>query len=104
MWVLISHLRNPPGSYPYTQTTGIHHKFPATSDIKEQARIVADFRAGNGLPRATFAEALYDVDTYQCERLGYMREYCYNTDQTYEAVTPALRKPSGGCGGCGAKV
>lgn len=101
MWVLKSHLNNPPGNFPYEQTEGIRKKFEATSLINEQAYRVADFRKGNGLPRATFEEALQDVDMYQCQRLGYMPSYCYNTEQSYDQVAPAVR-PKAGC--CGARV
>lgn len=103
MFRLKRHDHAPPGGYPYEQTEGIRHKFKAHPDINDQARIVSDFRAGNGLPRATFAESLQDVDEYQCSpyRLNGNRKWCHTSDHSYVETTPKLKKKAG-C--CGAKV
>jgi len=106
MWVLKSQLRCPPGSFPYEQTEGISKKFEASPLLEEQAHRVADFRKGNGLPRATVAEALQDIDCYTCARLGNNRRFCYDTDRTYAEVSPMANRASGGggCHGCGAVI
>lgn len=105
MWVLKSHLKCPPGSFPYEQTEGINRKFESWPLIEEQARRVADFRKGNGLPRATVPEALQDIDLYTCWRLGNNPRFCYNTDRSYSDVSPmGQRTATGGCRGCGARV
>lgn len=97
---------NPPGNYPYEQTTGIYHQFPALPLIEAQATTVQQFRAGNGLPRASFLECLEDVDSYQCQRLGNPTRFCVETDAAQPIValnesSPAIAPP---CRGCGAPV
>lgn len=103
---LRTHDINPPGNYPYEQTTGIYHNFAAVPSIESQARAVAQFRRGNNLPRSSDAEALEDVDAYQCQRLGNMGMWCVentpNAPRTV-AATHAI-SGSGGCRGCGAAV
>lgn len=103
MWVLKRTDRVPPGSYPYEQTEGIYRKFEATPDIEAQASLVADFRKGNNLPRATKPEAYQDIVLYTCQRLGNMPQYCMDTESKAMFV-PTTVQPHGGCGGCGAKV
>lgn len=84
------------------QTQGIQRKFEATSDIPSQAHTVADFRKGNNLERATVQEAAIDIDTFTCQRLGNMKEYCMDTEgKAYVSPVPV---PSAGCGTCGAKI
>lgn len=105
MWVLKSHLKCPPGSFPYEQTEGINRKFESTPLIEEQANRVVAFRKGNGLSRASFPEALQDIDAYTCYRLGNNPRFCYNTEKSFSEVAPmAHRGKTGGCGGCGASV
>lgn len=103
-WRLKTHTTCPPGEYRYEQTQGVIRKFKQHSDINTLSREVAAFRAANRLPRATFAEALEDVDFFNCQRLGFGEAWCYNTDKNFAATTPKLAKASGGCGACGAKV
>ncbi len=102
MWVLKRYDQCPPGSFPYEQTQGIRKKFEATSDIESQAHLVADFRKANGLERATVPEAATDIDTYTCQRLGNMKEFCRDTEG--KAYSPPVSPPRGGCGGCGAHL
>lgn len=92
----------PPGSFPYEQTQGIYRKFEATSDIDAQAHIVADFRKANGLLRATVSEAYEDIVIFTCERLGRMKEFCYDTDG--KPYSPPITQASRGCGACGARI
>lgn len=98
---------SPPGGYPFEQTTGIGRSFPSVPIIEDQARAVAAFRAGNGLPRSSFKEALEDVDCYQCQRLGNINSFCVDTDPQAHIVamgptSPLINPP--GCGGCGAPI
>ncbi len=102
MWVLKRTDICPPGSFPYEQTQGIRRKFEATSDIESQAHLVADFRKANGLERATVSEAAQDIDEYTCQRLGFMKAYCRDTEG--KPYSPPVSPPRGGCGGCGARV
>src|ERR1044071_5844521 len=100
---LRSYEESPPGGYPYTQRRGIKRNFPSVPVIEEQPRIVADFRAGNGIPRATIAEALEDIDAWTCWRLGNMRQYCVPVDDEARAsvalgVSSAIVQPCAGCG------
>lgn len=98
MFRLKSHLNAPPGSFSYEQTQGIYRKFDATPLIDQLAYLVADFRKGNQLPGATFEEALADVDFYNCQRLGFMERWCYNTDKSFAQTSIP---PKRGCGTCG---
>jgi hypothetical protein len=100
------HDQTPPGGYPYEQTEGIRHKWGFSVDFEGRAREVADFRAGNNLPRASFEEALEDIDVYQGIRLGCMEQWFYNPDAPYSATSTTIRRKAsgGGCGGCGAKL
>lgn len=102
-WRLINHRVCPPGEFIYEQTEGVRRKFPAGPDIEALARVVAEFRQANKVPRGTFAAALEDIDAYTCQRIGNHRDWCYNTDRSYAETTPAAR-PQGGCGGCGARM
>ncbi len=102
MWVLKRTDQVPPGSFPYEQTDGIRKKFEATSDIDAQAHLVADFRLANNLPRATVEQAATDIDTFTCQRLGNMSEFCRDTEG--KPYTPPVTVRTGGCGSCGAHV
>lgn len=92
----------PPGSFPYEQTEGLNKKFEATSDLETQAAIVANFRKANSLSRATKEEAWLDINTYTCQRLGFMPRFCMDTEAK-PVFIPATVRPGGGCGACGAK-
>lgn len=97
---------NPPGGFPYEQTIGIYRQFPAVPLIESQAEAVYQFRAGNGLPRASKIEALEDVDCYQCQRLGNPHRFCVETEPgqavvSLNASSPIVAPP---CRGCGAPV
>lgn len=95
----------PPGGYPYVQNDGKHRVFPTVPVIEDQARIVADFRKANGLPRGTVREALEDVDRFQCQRLGGMSAFCFCSDTAPATVALGTQSPIiSPCAGCGAKV
>ena len=101
-WRLINHHICPPGEFIYEQTEGVRRKFPGQPDINALARTVAEFRLANGLARATAFLALEDIDFFNCQRLGFCLDWCYNTDKSF-ALTSAPKHVSG-CGGCGARV
>lgn len=99
MWVLKNHNDCPPGEFRYEQTlNGILKKFGPSPIIRQVAQTVVDFRKGNQLPGATFEEALQDVDTWNCQRIGNNERWCRSTEQTYAEAQPAVRKPGGCCG------
>lgn len=94
---------SPPGGYPFIQQG--YPPFPAQPMIEAQAKIVSNFRKGNGLPRASIPEALADVDCYQCQRLGNMPQWCVPADSANQVAlpqtAPIIAPP---CQGCGAPV
>jgi hypothetical protein len=101
-------LKNPtlclPGDYRYTQTEGLTHKFEPTVSIKDQAAKVRDFRVGNKLPRATYNEAIEDIDRFNCQRFHCDKRWCFDDDQIGHSTpyeSPVTKKP---CAGCGAKI
>lgn len=96
-WHLRTYDQTPPGGYPYSQN-GVF--FPSQPMIEAQAQIVAAYRSANGLPRATVAEALADVDYYTCQRLGFMPDYCANSGAPPGAAT-YLTAAGGTCKTCG---
>jgi hypothetical protein len=93
----------PPGGFPYVQTEGIHRTFPSVPLIEDQAKRVAAFRRGNKLPRATVSEALDDVSTYTCARLGAGNAFCSDTDIPFQFAAHQ-GVASAPCAGCGAKL
>jgi hypothetical protein len=99
MWILIQYSPFPPGQFPYVQSEGIQKKFFGDCDIHEQAKRVYSFRKGNSLPRATYDEALEDIDCATCKRLGNDPHYCYDTDVGYQTIHPPVGKR--GCATCG---
>lgn len=59
-------------------------------EVWSLAKQIADFRAGNGLPRATPKEALADIETYSCERLHDDPEFC--TQKKTSGVRAAISR------------
>lgn len=92
----------PPGGFSYQQTAGISRYFPPDYSIEELAKIVADFRKGNGLPGADMQSAYNDIEQFTCGRLGAGNQYCFDTDAATN--NPLIVSRGGGCGACGAKV
>ena len=75
--------------------------------IEGLAQQVAARRKANGEPRASYPEALADVDQYQCQRLGYNPAFCIPVQEEQpNIVSVASNAPgmTGGCRGCGAPV
>ncbi len=67
----------------------------------ELATAVSNFRKANKLERQNYVDALEDVDSFNCTRLGNMEQFCYNTDREW---TQIVKLPGSGCGGCGIRV
>lgn len=101
---LKSYAEAPPGTYTYTQVTGISREFPPQPLIEAQAKIVSAFRQGNNLPRASLLETLEDVDRQNCYRLGNNLRWCYYNDQRFVASEFGAFINGKGCAGCGAKL
>jgi len=68
----------PPGGWIFEQTVDGKpiKKFKSMGLVWELARNIADFRAGNGLERATPKEALHDIEEATCVRLHNDPEWC----------------------------
>jgi hypothetical protein len=100
MFRLLSHDNCPPGEFRYDQEfNGRFKKFGPTPLMGELAARVANFRAGNKLPRATQMEALEDIDLFTCQRLGNSPRWTYNTDRSFAELVP--KTSLGGCATCG---
>lgn len=97
---LLSHDKCPPGEFRYEQAfNGKARKFGPTPLIGELAARVASFRAGNGLPRATQIEALEDIDTFTCLRLGNDARWVFSTEKPFSEIVP--NTSLAGCATCG---
>ncbi len=115
---LFSHSNCPPGEFFYKARLEngqeiVHYgvckgvpncrRFGPSPEINTMARELVDWRRGNNLPRATFEAALEDIDFYTCQRLGFDKQWCYDTDKSFAETTTILQS-SGGCSGCGAQI
>jgi hypothetical protein len=107
-WRLRSFDQPLPGAYPYAQygPDGKAQHFPPEPLPEAQARIVLRYRIGNGLPRASYAECLEDVSTYQCFRLKNNPKFCIECTTTgLDNVPLAFNAPGlAPCKGCGVPV
>jgi hypothetical protein len=97
----------PPGSWTYWQTQGISRQFGPDPSVENLARVVASFRAGNGLLRATVKEALFDIGCYTCFRINNDPSFCNAVEEGFTEVvgfnetSPVVAAP---CAGCGAPI
>lgn len=97
----------PPGSWTFWQTTGADRKFGPDPSVENLARTVAGFRAGNGLPRATVREALFDIGCYTCFRINNDPAFCNPFQEGsaevvgFNETSPTVAAP---CAGCGAPI
>lgn len=99
MFRLLSHDKCVPGEFRYEQAFhGRAKKFGPTPLIGELAARVANFRAGNQLPRATQIEALEDIDSFTCLRLGNSPRWTYDTDKAFADLAP--KTSLAGCATC----
>lgn len=106
MYRLKSYKNPVPGSFYYEQTEGIQRKFGPLPMPESIANDVTSFRKANGLPRATYAEALLDVDCYTCARLGNDPAYCWPVAGTFAPATDpnSHSYTQKRCRGCGASI
>lgn len=89
---------SPPGGYCFEQG-----KFKRCEpDLTALARMLLEYRKGNGKGRATLAECIQDVDRFQCLRLGNNPTFCISCDQqqvvAMAASSPYIAPPCHGCG------
>ena len=101
---LRSYDNTPRGGYFFEEFGPKPRKFRGEPVIEALAKQVAAYRSGNGLPRASYHEAMEDVDQYQCRRLGNDPLFCVpcGDDKTELASSPP--GVNGSCKGCGAVV
>jgi hypothetical protein len=68
----------PPGGWILKQTLadGTSKTFKSMGLVWELAEQVADFRAGNGLPRATAKEVVHEIEEQTCARIHNDPAYC----------------------------
>ena len=104
MWVLKSYQSPIPNNYFYVQRTGIYQTFAANAIIEEVAKAVSSFRIANKLPRASLAESLEDVDTFNCEVRQNDPRYCRECVTSFEQARQTHRFVSKTCGSCGTAV
>jgi hypothetical protein len=104
MWILKSYENSLPGNYVYTQTIGIRHTFPSGPVIEELVKLVSAFRIANNLPRASLAETLEDVDTYQCAVQNNNPDYCRDCEGCFEQARSSHRFFAAPCSSCGTPV
>lgn len=97
---LISYELSPPGGFYFKQG---NRNF-AGPVIQAIAQEVAAYRSSNGLPRATFPDALQDVDEYQCQRLGNNPRWCTGTGVVRQFALAQNAPGLAPCASCGAKV
>lgn len=67
-----------PGGWKYVQSLpdGSTRTFHSMNLVWDLAKLIADFRQGNNLPRATVKEALADIEEYSCARLHDDPQWC----------------------------
>jgi len=84
----------PPGGWRFQQTLadGTVKSWASMGLVWELARNIADFRAGNGLPRATPKEALHDIEEATCVRLHNDPSWCIGDKK--KGIRPAIARLS----------
>ena len=84
----------PPGGWRFSETLpdGSTKSWHSMNLVWELAEQIADFRKGNGLPRATAKEALSDIENATCARLHDDPAWCVKKKAPERA--PALAHPS----------
>ena len=104
MFRLLSYEKAPPGEFQYEQAPGPGAKAKRWKSplAYEMAGKIADFRLGNKLPRATKLEALEDISTANCARLGNASRWCYDSDVPFGSESGIVH--AAGCSSCGAKI
>lgn len=94
---------SPPGGYCVEQRSFKR----CEPDITALARMLSEYRKGNGLARSGLPECLQDVDRFQCLRLGNNPTFCISVNSAADVVvalnasSPYVAPP---CRGCGAPV
>lgn len=101
MYHLINPARVIPGEYSYEQTEVIPRKWGRNPDLNQLAKLVSDFRSGNGLSRDSVAEAQADIIQFNAVRLppATRARFFYDSDSPNQPP-PSVKA----CSSCGAKV
>lgn len=88
-----------PGGYAYVQhETGM--RFDGNTPLRAQGKQLEAHRKANGLPRATFAEAIEDIEAATCARVPGM---CYDTNAPAASAAAIMATAWRGCGSCGGR-
>lgn len=99
VWLRSFERNLPPGQFWYQQGS---KKFGSSPEIRSVAERVRNFRKANNLPRASINEALEDIVTFTCNRIGQNPTWCYDTnDPLGVLVSQAASSP---CASCGAQI
>jgi hypothetical protein len=100
MFRLLSHDKCPPGEFRYRESFKGHTKtFGPSPLLNEVAHKLANFRAANGIARSSPAECVQDIDAFTCQRLGNMRDWCYDSDKAVS--NPYVSPTATPCSTCG---
>ena len=96
----------PPGGWILSQTLpgGSTKKFSSMGLIWELAEQIADFRKGNGLPRATAKEAVHDIEEATCARLHNDPAHCVSDKKKGLRAAVSRLSRNAGRAGDGARV
>ena len=78
------------------------HQFGPSPLMDQLAKQYMEFLRGNQLPGADFAQIVAKIDYYTCERLGFNRKFCYDTEKRVAETSPTVLGATGKCGSCGA--
>jgi hypothetical protein len=101
MWLLKSYKQPIPGNYFFVQNGKINHQFAPQPFIEEIAKNVSALRIANRLPRASLAESLEDVDTFNCASRNNDPKYCFWHEGNFESARsqhPYVKKSCESCG------
>jgi hypothetical protein len=69
-------------------------RFRSMSPFNEAVQEILKVRQANGLPRASFQEVADDLETAQCERLGFDPNWCVSKKKTFSFHPAKLFKVS----------
>lgn len=94
----------PRGGYFFEEYGPKPRQFTASPMIENLAKQVWGYRKGNGLPRASYHEAMEDVDRYQCRRTGNDPNFCIPCGENKAELSADPPGVNGQCASCGAVI
>lgn len=71
--------------------------------IEEPAKSLSAFRRANNIPRSGLAECIEDISLYTCARIGGMSTWCFDSEKSFNQISPVPIAPAP-CSGCGHKL